>query len=401
MNIWERLEISETKDLKLIKKAYAERVKLTIENSDDNEFQSVKEAYDVAIKWAKSIPIQQIIAIEKPKGSEIKATSESTQFTHTICHLMSRNQTRIKLAEWKKAAMNHEHWNVEEYIECRDFILRVLMSEVHYLPRSVINYLFTVFNLNELTIDTDEASIVNDFLLKKEAISVIPNFSFLAFTKLNEKEIKLFCDLRYQMFEELSNIASEKMEGLFCETKKLFSEDSDVLNMYTIYLVQQQMRFNWTPKEHVAKLSMYVEQAKILEPDNEMVQFLDIYCESLFSQRLTSVNKFFLELEHDYYLSATMENFMLGYIYYYTNHLLAAYESWRELPPHYVPIIRPELSNLEARIHGKSLKKLNKAEMKFVKTEKEASLNWPKVWMVLVIIIIIVRVIVSMNKLTL
>lgn len=54
-NIWEILEIDATKDIKLIKKAYAKKTKQFHPEENPEEFKIIQEAYQMAINYAKNI----------------------------------------------------------------------------------------------------------------------------------------------------------------------------------------------------------------------------------------------------------------------------------------------------------------------------------------------------------
>ena len=70
MNIWEILEIEETNDKKIIKRAYAKKLKKTHPEDDPRGFQELKQAFDMALK------ISETLVIENEREEELKDIEE-------------------------------------------------------------------------------------------------------------------------------------------------------------------------------------------------------------------------------------------------------------------------------------------------------------------------------------
>jgi hypothetical protein len=64
MDIWDILGVEETCDLSAIKKAYARKLKIHHPEDDPQGFQTLKEAYDSAVQYAKYIGRQELSSIE-------------------------------------------------------------------------------------------------------------------------------------------------------------------------------------------------------------------------------------------------------------------------------------------------------------------------------------------------
>lgn len=120
MSIWKQLEIERTTDLKQIKKAYAKKMKIVLKAGNDTEFQALKEAYDLAVKWAKSgkEESQESRHLVLPKDEATQEFyvekegnhSQLPTFIEAVVSLIKINERRQKITEWELLLKDKENW---------------------------------------------------------------------------------------------------------------------------------------------------------------------------------------------------------------------------------------------------------------------------------------------------
>ena len=138
MSIWEQLEIERTTDLKQIKKAYAKKMKIVLKAGNDAEFQALKEAYDLAVKWAKSgnaelqesrhVVLPKVEATQKFHAEKEGNHSELPTFIEAVVSLIKTNERRQKITEWELLLKDKENWSIPEYVQYREFMMRFLID---------------------------------------------------------------------------------------------------------------------------------------------------------------------------------------------------------------------------------------------------------------------------------
>ena len=197
MNSWSILGIEETDNISIIKKEYAQKLKENHPEDNPTGFQNLKEAYDFATIYAKSMQkrAQSSISNFDEKDSLVYSikdntdlyeilfssielttnknnynpedifdsneildfpemappfnwNTENTIFMEQLDHIYSDYLQRINLENWT-SLLNHDAlWNIENRPNLELRLLRYLSSH-YYLPQEVWILLDTTFNLIE------------------------------------------------------------------------------------------------------------------------------------------------------------------------------------------------------------------------------------------------------------
>lgn len=211
MTVWEVLGIEPTKDIKIIKKAYAKNLKSIDSDNEIETFQCLKEAYDACIEFAKS---------NSSKNNEL-----NTEFNNKNINFEYAEKSPKEKFEY----INDKHNNFE-----KDKIFST-NNEKHYYSEQILYELH-------------------------EHASIIYNFDNLDFWKKTTKKFTLVCDI-----ESLKNI----QEGVFsfiCNDYYLLS--NRVIDYLLITFGIDKNKFITTTK--VSKKAKFY----ILNPINITIGFL-------------------------------------------------------------------------------------------------------------------------------
>ncbi|WP_413664542.1 tetratricopeptide repeat protein [Microbulbifer sp. CNSA002] len=172
MNCWEIIGIPPTVDIKSIKRAYAKKLKTHRPDEDPEGFQSLRAAFEKALKEAKRYqPDKEINSIAK--NSSVPNTEESNQtetrsyssstpreldtdyikesinsLQEATSKLYANFNERIQLPLWRDIFESEDLWN----IEIKQHISLWLFSFIgqnRFIPKEVIEYLESIFCWHE------------------------------------------------------------------------------------------------------------------------------------------------------------------------------------------------------------------------------------------------------------
>ncbi len=175
MTCWQILEIEPTRDLSVIKKAYAKELKLHHPEEDYVAFQAVREAYTAATNYAKnynqgtnhfnpsvafefqssSKDISNIDYSSSDKSNEnivikhqLTIEEEMKAFMGSVASLYAGFFRRIEISNWVSLLNSHLVWNLQTHEVIHDQIMEFLKNHCHF-PKSIWHLFSTVFNWAE------------------------------------------------------------------------------------------------------------------------------------------------------------------------------------------------------------------------------------------------------------
>lgn len=385
MSIWEQLEIERTTDLKQIKKAYAKKMKIVLKAGNDAEFQALKEAYDLAVKWAKSgkaesqesrhVVLPKVEATQEFHVEKEGNHSQLPTFIEAVVSLIKTNERRQKITEWELLLKDKENWSIPEYVQYREFMMRFLIDWYIFIPKKIIRFLINNFELIPETEEVASDSLSSYFRVVSHQIINVPNFSFAAFSGMTEDSIFEFCRLRYTIYQKLTtDLKDENITELYSVAIKLNEKDTDLINLYMLYLVKKELNPKWQPEEYIHELDSYLIRAKENQSDNEVTIFIDMYYQAITTK--SGLDQKFLNAWHDYYIPTELAYLMTGYIYDYNGDQITAVQIWKNLPNVYSVIVQKKIF---------AVKKTVDVEVK-EKKEKKQSYN-VVIWLAVFVVI--------------
>jgi tetratricopeptide (TPR) repeat protein len=159
MSVWNVLGIDPTEDIRVIKKAYAKKLKIHHPEEDPEGYQSLREAYDRALEYAKQEKATTFKtsfenAADNPSvfGSDAVFSDESRNenskmevFISGLEQLYNDFPSRIDLKKWEIALNDDVVWNAGYQDILRAKMMDFLM-EHPYLPKNVWLLLESTFN---------------------------------------------------------------------------------------------------------------------------------------------------------------------------------------------------------------------------------------------------------------
>ncbi|USH04453.1 J domain-containing protein [Grimontia kaedaensis] len=160
MNMWEVLDLEQTTDESVIKKAY--RVKLRQHHPEDDPegFKRVREAYENILQWLKSGADE---SIEQAISEEAKAPSEVHPHSEAFNQLLQNPVKRMDLASWKAWTETSQMLQIDEQQRISDDAITVVLAN-RWLPPSVIDVLWKGLSWNLLLNGEQQQVELGEFL---------------------------------------------------------------------------------------------------------------------------------------------------------------------------------------------------------------------------------------------
>lgn len=280
MNIWDILGIEPTKNTSDIKKSYAAKLKIFHPEKDPEGYQKLREAYDMAIKFAKSNKdievnnsfesqassesikdkhISEENEIEPEINPEIEPINDSntkipSRIVHKNFHVNQQTSTqqqihelmdklkelygnffsRIEVENWKVLLNSDIVWNIKSKTSLEQHILDFLSSH-HYLPQDVFELFDSYFHWSGKELNSRHKSIVEDILslkpldftwFKNNKAKYSESINFDEYLMYREKAQKAL--LRYNMEDTIKYIKLAKGH---------ITDDPDLLHIEREYFV--------------------------------------------------------------------------------------------------------------------------------------------------------------------
>ncbi|PQP91383.1 J domain-containing protein [Paenibacillus sp. AR247] len=260
MNIWERLGIERTTELRIIKKAYAAKLKQHHPEDDPEGYQQLREAYEAASKFAKeaSTTVREpaenedklstpIYPLEDTKGevdqpSELNAQTtysngifQSTAsadpvslWIHQAGELYDDFPARIRVESWERLLNEDIVWDVERGPELQHAFVSFLMSCRH-LPRDV-------WQQDPEELRERYPTYFAEYILQQLDGSRELRYDSLANAPVGDAaDIERFLDLRESALDMLMEGDLEEAEACLSEASAWFADDLDLQLLWGKY----------------------------------------------------------------------------------------------------------------------------------------------------------------------
>jgi tetratricopeptide (TPR) repeat protein len=267
MKSWTILDIEPTDDIPTIKKAYAKKLKLHHPESDPEGYQALREAYDAAVKYAKSYKKSKNTAdiaentelmsqftiepellspshIELPEIKPDPSPSiyeQNSDFLNQVEALYYDFNSRIEIDNWKTLLDSDLLWNLENKIILSRMLLDFFSSH-HHLPKDIWILLEDTFKWCDKDNSIDNYNN-SEFIIyiKKQLANPSPlSYSFLQI--IEGVNYEGFLEHREKVQDNImtGNIAAAKYH--LEQAKKLYTDDPDLLRLEGItYLLSEDL----------------------------------------------------------------------------------------------------------------------------------------------------------------
>ncbi len=248
MSFWNVLGIDPTEDIRVIKKAYAKKLKIHHPEEDPEGYQSLREAYDRALNYSKQ---EKVSSFQTPFENEIdnpslfgpdavfsdesrNEKSELESFIDGLEELYNDFPSRTNLAKWENTLNDEVVWNAGYQDILRAKMMDFLM-EHPYLPKNVWLLLESIFNWRTQE-DYFFAHYPESFVhyLFKQLNSPLD----LSFRYLQEAEgidHEAFLYNRENAFYALADNNLELADSFITAAVEIFSDDPDLLRLQGEY----------------------------------------------------------------------------------------------------------------------------------------------------------------------
>lgn len=159
--MWEILGIAPTKDMAVIKRAYAKQVRIFRPDDNPEGFQVLRDAFDKAVLYVSNIePVSHELKIDEKciaskssnegfcESVESETSSDVIDFMRKVERLYADFNPRIQPELWRELFDDVTIWNIESREKCKAHFFAFL-HEYHYYPYEVWIRIAEYLNLEE------------------------------------------------------------------------------------------------------------------------------------------------------------------------------------------------------------------------------------------------------------
>lgn len=350
MNPWKILEITPTSDKKMIKRAYAAKLKTMIPDEQPEEFQCLKTAFDLALTLSKNDSL-----IEDDPFTSIDATTEiaeefsqaSDDYTHhgqssfpafqplerfsdQLQKIIDEENYFENVSVWEVLLASIDSWSIDEYMQNTYTIQLFLVENYPCLAREIIRFLFQTFDLTELTDHIGQERFVSThFLELKKVIYNVPPFSFQIAENIPANLRKKYFHLRYEIYQIIANKQSyiTSIDDKIRNCAEIFAEDSELWNLQMIDLLDKTNGF--LENEDALKQYKFLLNRTQTMNSSPTTIFLNRYfmllTETQTDDAIFNWNKEQLTIPEELFL------LILGCIFFKKSQYVPAFNLWKQL----------------------------------------------------------------------
>jgi hypothetical protein len=245
--IWDILDIQPTNDISIIKKAYAQKLKLYHPEDDPVGYQRLREAYDYAIKFSKlhhrlapeTIPTHE--APPEPQQSHPHQKHqleepEQTAFIDLVKSLYDDFHSRMDTNQWLILLNNSVLWDRHQFDHISHELLDFL--EGHYfLPKPVWHILETVFHWKDKGMDDLDEFYelypnVYTYIIEEHSVSTL---GYSALLRAEAFDQEAYLHYREAAYISLSEHKMNQAFHAIREANEIFNDDPELLQMKSEY----------------------------------------------------------------------------------------------------------------------------------------------------------------------
>ncbi|MFD2307631.1 hypothetical protein [Enterococcus termitis] len=373
MSFWTILGLTQTTDIRAIKRAYAAKLRAIQPDEQPEEFQRLKAAFDSALFFAKNhssadttTMVSTNFGIEEhsphQQAFEIPAM---VSFREQLQQVVDDDRHFYDLSVWQKLTETATDWSIDEYMDNSYTIQLFLVERYPCLSKEIIRFLFKAFDLIQLKDHIATRFISADFIALKREIFHVPPFSFRIAKGIPKERRKEYFYLRYEIYQM---IAKKQNHGMSVEARindcaDIFAEDSELWTLQLIDLLDKSDSFLDTEIDRETFQTL-LEQIKELDQNPTslfLTNYFNLLTKSTDSETIFDWHKEQLIIPEELFL------LMLGTIFFQTQQYVPAFNLWKQLDlsrkialKKHFKVISPYLMKQEKKECRKLLKEIRK-----------------------------------------
>ncbi|RDX00958.1 hypothetical protein [Listeria kieliensis] len=385
MNEWEILGIEPTNDLKMVKRAYAAKLKTTHPQDKPAEFQELKEAFDNISKRLKnqkeeSFDLREVDFIVKNEENNFEnryvnlATATEWQnssiiyFQSELTKLYDSLDSRYASQKWQAFFQEIETWNMEQILMAHQSAEVFVAQYFMVLPKAVSMFLIETFQISfHLNDDTDAGADIFD----------LPDFNFYAYEGLTSEQLEAFYQLRYNAYLYLVHEDVNNAEYFLNQAEEIYEKDSDLLTLRALISIRRDLGLLTVNYQSFLVSSEILKKALALDPKNDTARFYYILLSARATKKITSAaENFVAQTDGGYGVHITL---LKGYIYFFANKYKEAISEWEQLSDGWKKTVHDErkkaYSHLFYASNDEKEKEILRKNLKEVKRENKIYRN--------------------------
>lgn len=258
MSIWEVLGIDKTEDDKAIKKAYAKKLRIYHPEEDPEGFQRLREAYDLALKYAKSKKVTTSVLMDDSGSrqdetqmpavvgalsgvenaiSEVEPDDNLLDFINQLHVLYDNIHSRVNIENWRRLLDSRVVWDIRFQGILSNTLLEFFM-EHHYLPTEVWKLLESMFGWREqqeYLYDHYPGDFI-DYIFRQLDQPTLLGYGFIR--NVDGIDYEKFLGNRENAFNSLKDNEFENAEKFITAALAIYPDDSDLQRLQLEYYQQ-------------------------------------------------------------------------------------------------------------------------------------------------------------------
>lgn len=343
MNCWEILGIEPTDNLQKVKQAYAKKLKTIDIKNDVEQFQKLKESFNLAKKITQQRQDAQKNVIDdeistfhvndfigsteeshtraKKQISPEKTTFEIANFESSLTSFLEEEVFYDEVANWQTFLQSYLLIDIESFREIQICLRSFLIDYYQIISLEVRTY---IFELSQMEDTYGEYNYILDYA----------DFDFSFYQEISLPERRDYFYTRKQLFFLFFQPDSmESLSKLLRYCKDIYQHDSDLALLEAYQILWQDFRLS-NPQNIIHIKNLIQTYGK----DNSPWDFVQTYCSIVISKKITKSDPVNLEnifQIKDSKIPDTIYDLLAGNCAFLTKQHRAMYNYWHNLQEEY------------------------------------------------------------------
>ncbi|MBP1042272.1 J domain-containing protein [Vagococcus sp. BWB3-3] len=338
---WEILGIAPTLDKKIIKRAYAKKLKQLDLEKDLQAFQALKAALEACLE----VPVESEKPVSNLNPQNVSHLSEVFLFSspkssqkENNYHYLEQRLQRLTLEEctllfWQQLLTSQE-WSDTDLRANRLRIQQFVKERAYWLTKDIINYIDQNISLFEFDMKSSEAvETLIELEHYKEVLLTLPKFNAIFPTILTSKTVDYYTFLRYRLWIILimGNEDERSANDYYQILRSIYQGDLDVEVIYSaVYLRQNLSRLfdkKSAPLFDSYRFTKFAQKATDHPPSLLFYYFNETLRLGIFPEGALA----FIEVGDFGFLPPDLSAFLVGMMFYQIKDYQQAFDFWQAI----------------------------------------------------------------------
>ncbi|SDC33092.1 Tetratricopeptide repeat-containing protein [Terribacillus halophilus] len=276
MSIWDVLELEPTDDKKIIKKAYASKLRICRPDDDPEGYQELREAYEKALRYD---PNDIDHEPQEPDDMQAPQLDEVNRTMNAFYHLYNDFSDPNRLDRLRQWLQQDIVWNIEKSEELQRRLIDFL-SQHPYLPKEAYKMLDQAFHWQER--ESELHAYHDDNVIQGLMDRLLGVRQFKAIEAGEAFDYAKYYSLREFAKDLLSEGDYDQAAVMLNKGYEMYTSDPELLRLISVYetAAGEKDRAVWALSkalEQKEDTAMYLDRAQLLVDDGQYEAALHDY----------------------------------------------------------------------------------------------------------------------------